>query len=275
MPDDGVPYYNISCCYSRKKDAKKAVDWLKQSFDKGFLDLAHVAVDTDMDNIREDESFKELMKKTRLEILSKRPPTVKIVPKVSEEKMPLVVFLHADNTNVEELAKRLGPLSDALGCVLVIPSGRTVDAKGNAHWDSTAETCVQADVRAAVNEFDVDEEKIVIVGELDGAYRALKFGADHGWKHVVAAAGVYEKVEGKKGKDMRVWFFAPRVLDRALSAAAEARDDLLAQGGKVRIERHEGERAIPEDFVSALGRAVRWTLDMKDQAPDQGEIKKF
>src|SRR4051812_22442007 len=34
FPDDPVSYYNVACAYSNMKDAKRAVEWLKKSFDK-------------------------------------------------------------------------------------------------------------------------------------------------------------------------------------------------------------------------------------------------
>src|SRR5579871_4841170 len=52
FPDRPVAYYNVACGYSLLKKNKKAVSWLKKSFDKGFLDLAHVGRDTDLDPIR-------------------------------------------------------------------------------------------------------------------------------------------------------------------------------------------------------------------------------
>ncbi len=273
FPDRAVSYYNIACAYSLKRDTTKAVDWLKQSFDKGFLDLAHVGRDTDIDNIREEDSYRELIAATKKKILSSRPQTVKIVPKDAKPGAPLVVFLHADGTNLEELAKKVGPLADKLGAYLVIPSGRVVDDRG-AHWDTTAETCVAHDVKAAQKEFDIDPEKTIIVGELDGASHAWSFAAHHGWKRVVVAAGVYEKLENPLVKDARVWVFAPKAFDTALAAALTARDEVLKAGGRVRIERHESQLAFPEDVVSAIERAVKWTLDEKS-ASDKEELKKF
>ena len=272
FPDRAVSYYNIACAYSMKKDTPKAVDWLKQSFDKGFLDLAHVSRDTDIDNIREEDAYKELIAKTRKKILAERPATVKIVPKDAKPGAPLLVFLHADGTNLEELSKKIGPLADRLGAYLVIPSGRLVDDRG-AHCDSTAETCVTHDVKAAQKEFDVDPEKVVVVGELDGASHAWSFATHHGWKRVVAAAGVYEKIEGD-AKDLRVFLFAPKAFDSALSAAVTVRDEVLKAGGKVRIERHDAQLAFPEDVIGAIERAVKWTLDEK-LSSDKTELKKF
>ncbi|HZV02698.1 MAG TPA: hypothetical protein VFF73_38680 [Planctomycetota bacterium] len=273
-PNDPVSSYNVACCYSRKKDVKNALDWLQKSIDRGFVDLAHMSRDTDLDNIRDEDGYKELMKKTRADILAKRPATQKFVAKKMDEKPAIVLYLHSDGQSVDEVAKKVAPLADELHCVVLVPSGRNVDAQGGAHWDTTAETCVVADVKAALKEFESDADKVVLVGELDGASHALKFATEQGWKHVVCGAGVYEKVEPEKAKGLRAWFFAPRAFERALSAAQDARDDLLPLGAHVKVERHEGEHAFPDDLVPNLAKGVRWTLE-QDASAAKGELKKF
>ena len=57
-------YYNIACAYSLKGEKDKAIDWLAESFAHGFDDEKHIAADKDLDPIREEPRFKELMAKT-------------------------------------------------------------------------------------------------------------------------------------------------------------------------------------------------------------------
>src|SRR5205807_3874491 len=85
FPERGVAYYNVACAYSLKKDPKKAVSYLKKSFDAGFLDLAHVARDTDLDDTRGDEAFKALVKETRKKVLANAPR-----PAVAYPSKPIV-----------------------------------------------------------------------------------------------------------------------------------------------------------------------------------------
>jgi hypothetical protein len=282
FPDRAVSYYNVACAYSLKKDAKHAVEWLKKSFDLGFLDLAHVSRDTDLDNVREDEAFKALLSETRKKVVAAAPdPVIAYPSKPVEGKLPLVVYLPADGTDPDEVARRILPLADKLPAIVLLVPGNLKPKTGatatGLHWDTAAEAVVVHHVHAALknDEHPVDANKVVLVGELDGASRAFSFAGNQGWHRVVAAAGVYEKLEGDAAKDMRVYLFAPRAFDTALGAAQAARDDLLGAGGHVSIERHEGQSALPDDLLGALERGVRWTLDDRTATPASGEIKKF
>ncbi|MHC4941681.1 MAG: tetratricopeptide repeat protein [Planctomycetota bacterium] len=64
--DQGVrqlAYYNIACGYSLMKHADEAVDFLEKSVKAGWQDKQHILDDSDFDNIRENERYKELLKK--------------------------------------------------------------------------------------------------------------------------------------------------------------------------------------------------------------------
>lgn len=282
FPDRGVSYYNIACAYSLKKEPKKAVEFLKKSFELGFLDLAHVTRDTDLDDSRDDTDFKALMKETRQKVLANAPrPVIAYPSKAVEGKLPLVVYIPAEGVDPDEVNKKILPLADRLPAIVLVAPGNVKPADGAKapiHWDTAAETVVAHFVHQATKdgEHPVDPEKIVVVGELDGATRALAFAAEHGWKRVVGAAGLYDKVEPAKAKDLRVYLFAPRAFEGALTGAQAARDDLLPSGAHVKIERHDGQLALPDELEDALVRAVRWALDEKDtKTPASGEIKNF
>ncbi len=55
--------YDISCCYSLKNDKENAIKYLETSILYGYNDYEHIQVDTDLDNIRNSQEFKDLMKK--------------------------------------------------------------------------------------------------------------------------------------------------------------------------------------------------------------------
>lgn len=56
-------YYNIACAYSLKGDKERALDWLAEALAHGFKDEDHIAKDTDLDGIRGEPRFAELMAK--------------------------------------------------------------------------------------------------------------------------------------------------------------------------------------------------------------------
>lgn len=63
FPDNFEVYYQTACLWSLAKDEKKALEWLEIAIKKGFDTYGWIASDTDLDNIRESEGFKGLMKK--------------------------------------------------------------------------------------------------------------------------------------------------------------------------------------------------------------------
>ena len=56
-------YYNIACLASLDKKTKEALENLEISFQNGYKGYDHVQKDTDLDNIRNTEEFKQLLKK--------------------------------------------------------------------------------------------------------------------------------------------------------------------------------------------------------------------
>lgn len=67
-----ISAYNVSCGYSLDKKFDEALDWLDLSLAKGFLNIQdqchdsamdHIHADTDLDNVRKTDRFKEILKK--------------------------------------------------------------------------------------------------------------------------------------------------------------------------------------------------------------------
>ncbi|MBU1719482.1 MAG: tetratricopeptide repeat protein, partial [Bacteroidetes bacterium] len=62
-PTDKSTLYNVSCLYSLQNMTKEAVINLESAIINGWTDFDHIAKDTDLDNIRNTEEFKNLIKK--------------------------------------------------------------------------------------------------------------------------------------------------------------------------------------------------------------------
>jgi len=61
--DDGDTYYQAACVYSLLDRKDDAVGYLEKSLEKGFSRFGHLKQDKDLDNIREMDSYKNLMRK--------------------------------------------------------------------------------------------------------------------------------------------------------------------------------------------------------------------
>jgi Flp pilus assembly protein TadD len=61
-PTDPLMQYNTSCFYSQMGDKKLAIESLKNAFAEGYQDYEWVKRDSDLENIRQEPEFIELMK---------------------------------------------------------------------------------------------------------------------------------------------------------------------------------------------------------------------
>lgn len=59
--DDKGNYYDAACLYSIMGEKDKAIGYLRKALETGFRRFAHIARDRDLDNIREEYSFKTLI----------------------------------------------------------------------------------------------------------------------------------------------------------------------------------------------------------------------
>ena len=63
--DRAGSYYDAACLYARMDRKQKALEYLEKSLELGYRRFAHIARDQDMDNIRDMDEFKALIKKYR------------------------------------------------------------------------------------------------------------------------------------------------------------------------------------------------------------------
>ena len=61
MPDDAGVYYDAACVYCRLGDANKGLQYLRTCLEKGYRKIQHIHQDDDMDLIRNNKQFKELI----------------------------------------------------------------------------------------------------------------------------------------------------------------------------------------------------------------------
>ncbi len=58
-PWDGT--YNIACCYALLGEKEKALQWLERALNLGFRDLKHAQTDSDLESLRTDPKYRELV----------------------------------------------------------------------------------------------------------------------------------------------------------------------------------------------------------------------
>jgi serine/threonine-protein kinase len=55
--------YNTACAYSLLENSEEALKYLERAIDAGWNEINHMEQDSDLDNIRDEDRFKELMKR--------------------------------------------------------------------------------------------------------------------------------------------------------------------------------------------------------------------
>jgi len=66
-PEDSVIIYNLACSYSLTHEVSLAISALEKAIDLGYDDIEQIENDSDINNLRDDKRYKDLM-----EILRKK-----------------------------------------------------------------------------------------------------------------------------------------------------------------------------------------------------------
>ncbi len=60
-PTDALAHYNLACSYARLNRANQSVKALRRAVELGYRDFRYIAEDADLDPIREDPRFQDLL----------------------------------------------------------------------------------------------------------------------------------------------------------------------------------------------------------------------
>lgn len=61
LPDDCIVRYNLACSLALVGDTVEAIDELRAAFERGYDDLGHLEIDSDLDGIRDLPEFQLLL----------------------------------------------------------------------------------------------------------------------------------------------------------------------------------------------------------------------
>ena len=65
-PEDSVIWYNLACSYSLNEKINEAFESLFKAVNLGFNDLSHIKKDQDLNNIRHDSRYEEVLKQIKI-----------------------------------------------------------------------------------------------------------------------------------------------------------------------------------------------------------------
>ncbi|QDU63787.1 hypothetical protein Pan216_46680 [Planctomycetes bacterium Pan216] len=60
-PGDPVAYYNLACSFARLDMIAESCEALRRSFEYGYDDLVYLFEDQDLDSVRRDPAFREIL----------------------------------------------------------------------------------------------------------------------------------------------------------------------------------------------------------------------
>jgi tetratricopeptide (TPR) repeat protein len=71
-PEDPIAHYNLACSYSLLGNLDAAVKTLEKAIALGYKDLEHLQMDRDLDNLRKDSRYQELLNRIKNDLNSAR-----------------------------------------------------------------------------------------------------------------------------------------------------------------------------------------------------------
>lgn len=94
LDKDSTEYYYAACIYSLVGDTAKALSYLRKSLEDGFLRFHHLDIDTDLENIRHLDSYKQLIEEYKIKAAENMEVKEEIVS--SEQRIVEVPFSKAN-----------------------------------------------------------------------------------------------------------------------------------------------------------------------------------
>lgn len=89
-PIGAIAAYNIACNYALDEEKDKALEWLKKALDAGYDNFDHVESDPDLEPLREEKEYEEMLKEAK-----KKAPKEKRAPIKQEDAKKFAETIHA------------------------------------------------------------------------------------------------------------------------------------------------------------------------------------
>jgi predicted esterase len=192
LADVGLTNYNVACMYSLLDQKDDAFRYLERAVELNNMPTPmaqQMEGDTDLDNIRKDARYTELLKKagdskggdaqaTPDQQGKQVDPEWQVtVPKGLDKskKVPLIVALHGYNGNMDETIKQWKDAAEEIGAILLTPQGTFRLSDDHYHWGRNLDT-IEENIMAAIDEVaedhQIDKKKVIIVGFSQGGWAA-------------------------------------------------------------------------------------------------------
>ena len=156
VPESGEPHYNLACALARLGHKDQALFELGEAVERGFTDAAHMRADDDLATLRDDQSFKDLLKKARDKELNaphEMPaeiPGVKTIEAFPEQGLRyrlridpaataqkparLLIWLHPSGGSMDNVVEQMSPqfAKDGYAVLVFTPRRTTTRLDGDS-----------------------------------------------------------------------------------------------------------------------------------------------
>lgn len=273
------PAYNLACAYSRLGQTEKALRWLRASAERGFSFTATALRDTDLDPLRREPGFAEVIaafERNGAAALERVKPRIDAAPLLTHlprrldpsRPAPLVVALHSFGGRAEEIASLWRRAADAQGAILVAPQSHLARGQG-FDWGAMdqAEYAILGAVARARAAHAIDPLRIVLTGFSQGGSMAFYVALRQPglFAGVVPVAGFYEErlnpLPSRRPDAFPRFFIMNGARDEAASNNRQVARRLEALGAAVELRVYAGVgHGFPSNPDPELRDALRFVL---------------
>lgn len=278
FPQQAVSYYNLACTYSLGERTDEAVQMLRAAFERGFVDLAHMSRDMDLDPIRRTPAFRAALAEFEATLLRQVGPALTHVPDAGAPE-GVLVWVHDQGVDPARDLERLRRLLPRWA--ILVPQG--VPTRQGHVWDQRVEFVVVERLRAFSDQLAggvgaAPPRRAIVAGEGAAGVMAVLVAVQHPElvEGVVAAGpnlgrGVDEDLVPS---GTRAYLVAHEGDAGQVEAAVQARDRFVKAKSPVVLERYPLPSPLSQDRAVLL-RALSWLQGKDVQLPGAGAERVF
>jgi predicted esterase len=289
LADVGLTNYNVACMYSlldQKDDAFRYLDRAVELDQMPTPMVQQMEGDTDLDNIRKDPRYAELLKRAGGDKSDAKPAPDQQGKKVDPEwqvtvpkdldkskKAPLIVALHGYNGSMDQTIKQWKEAAAEVGAILLTPQGTFCLSDDHYQWGrdiDAIEENIMAAIDEAMEDHQIDKKKVIIVGFSQGGWAAWSVALRNPdvFRGAIPVAGRpadnwKDDVEEDGVKKLRIYaMLGADDEERLLKDNKQTAQQLKEMGAKVEVRTFDGVgHDFPKNSKEEEVKALKFVLE--------------
>lgn len=280
VADNGLTNYNVGCMYSLLGKTDEAFKHLNLAIDRGGFGtnmVDQIENDTDLDSLRKDKRYEPLLTRAKSVGRAERVDFKwrVVTPKNFDKnkKSPLLVALHHMGGSMDAAVDRWKDASDEVGAILLCPQGTLKMDDDVFQWGMNMDEIEKNIMRAmdaAMDDYNIDQDKIVLAGFSQGGWITWHLGLTHPdtFRGLIPVGGMRREVGGsaasqKELKKLRVYIMVGSdERDEVVKSNRDAAGELEKIGASVKLNIYEGVgHDFPKNATQEQIAALKYVLE--------------